>query len=193
MSVQPLPRVALIFALACGGTQGEGAEPDIASDSASDSASADEGRDESVDATEAHPDEGRDDSAEPIDEGTSSPFADVTAASGTASSLRVTVQSPDTGCDGYADWWEVLRSDGSLAYRRILAHSHVDEQPFTRSGGPLGVGETDRIYVRAHFSTTGYGGQALVGTLSEGFTPAERVPTAAGVESAEPQPDGCAF
>jgi hypothetical protein len=53
-----------------------------------------------------------------------------------ARAFTVTVRSPDTGCERYADLWEVVSTDGDLRYRRVLAHSHVDEQPFTRSGGP---------------------------------------------------------
>ena len=63
--------------------------------------------------------------------------------SGSAQSytFSVTLRSSDTGCDHYADWWEVLSSDGELIYRRVLLHSHVDEQPFTRSGTLIDVQE----------------------------------------------------
>lgn len=108
--------------------------------------------------------------------------------------FAVTVRSPDTGCDGYADWWEVLDSKGTLLYRRILNHSHVDEQPFTRTGGPLFAGEDQALIVRAHMSPGGYGGAAMRGTVSGGFGPAEvSAAFAAAVESAAPQPDGCAY
>lgn len=33
--------------------------------------------------------------------------------------FQVEVSSPDTGCDQYADWWEVLSEDGQLLYRRV--------------------------------------------------------------------------
>ena len=46
--------------------------------------------------------------------------------------FEVKVSSPDTGCDQYADWWEVLSEDGQLIHRRVLLHSHVGGQPFTR-------------------------------------------------------------
>ncbi len=108
--------------------------------------------------------------------------------------FSVTVESPDTGCDQYADWWEVLSTDGELLHRRILAHSHVNEQPFTRSGGPVDIDADETVIVRAHMNTTGYGGQAMRGSVEEGFSPVELpVDFAADVEDQEPQPTGCAF
>ncbi|MBE9138214.1 hypothetical protein IQ254_13630 [Nodosilinea sp. LEGE 07088] len=84
-------------------------------------------------------------------------------------SFAVTVASPDTGCDRYADWWEVVSDDGQLLYRRILLHSHVDEQPFTRSGGPVPVQANETILVRAHMNDRGYGTQVLQGSIQDGF------------------------
>ncbi|MEZ4439966.1 MAG: hypothetical protein R3B72_12795 [Polyangiaceae bacterium] len=124
--------------------------------------------------------------------------ADVTAvaAHGTAGDLTfdVTVASPDTGCDRYADWWEVVSPEGALLYRRILAHSHVDEQPFTRSGGPVKISRDDTVLVRAHLSLGGYG-RALRGSASAGFSAADDLPAdfAAALAEAAPRPDGCAF
>ena len=70
----------------------------------------------------------------------STDFADVVAvvASGESGAYRfaVSVVSPDTGCDRFADYWEVVTPTGALVYRRVLLHSHVDEQPFVRTGGP---------------------------------------------------------
>ena len=45
----------------------------------------------------------------------------------------VTLSHPDTGWDHYADGWRVLDMAGNELGLRVLAHPHVDEQPFTRS------------------------------------------------------------
>lgn len=112
-----------------------------------------------------------------------------------AYTFAVKLSSPDTGCDQYADWWEVITPEGVLLYRRILAHSHVDEQPFTRSGGPVSIEANARVIVRAHMNTGGYGGRALEVApdgsvqqeiaLEDGF--------ADDLASEAPLPNGCAF
>ena len=109
--------------------------------------------------------------------------------------FSVTVQSPDTGCDRYADWWEVLDGEGTLLYRRILRHSHVGEQPFTRAGGPVEVAADGVVVVRAHLSTTGFGGQVMRGTPADGFAVVTDLPAdfAAVVEGLPPRPDACLY
>lgn len=109
--------------------------------------------------------------------------------------FAVTVRSTDTGCEQYADWWEVITPDGELIYRRILAHSHVDEQPFTRSGGPVDIQPATRVIVRAHMNEVGYGGVVYAGSPNAGFEPDQSVPSsfAPDLANATPLPDGCAF
>ncbi len=104
------------------------------------------------------------------------------------------VLSPDTGCEQYADWWEILDEDGNLIYRRILLHSHVNDQPFTRSGGPVKIGADTIVIVRAHMNEAGYGGVSLKGTPNTGFISVELPPDfAPGVEKESPLPTGCNF
>lgn len=108
--------------------------------------------------------------------------------------LSVTIESPDTGCDQYADWWEVFYPDSTLIYRRILGHSHVTEQPFTRTGGTFSVGLDEFIYVRAHMNNTGYGTQVFSGTVREGLVlDSLDVNYASGLANTEPLPTSCAF
>ena len=111
-----------------------------------------------------------------------------------AYTLAVGVSSPDTGCDQYADWWEVVSEDGELLYRRILTHSHVDEQPFVRSGGPLAIQPDRVVWVRAHMHPRGYGGTSWRGSVDGGFA-AEGLASgfAAAVAQQQPLPDGCRF
>jgi hypothetical protein len=111
-----------------------------------------------------------------------------------AFTFAVQIASPDTGCDRYADWWEVLTPDGQLIYRRILLHSHVDEQPFTRSGGTVAIAADTPVVVRAHMHPDGYASSAMQGTVSDGFTSIDLPAGFAGtLESLPPQPEDCAF
>ena len=129
----------------------------------------------------------------------SSEAAQVTAVEATSNStgsytFSVTISSPDTGCDNYANWWEVLSPDGTLIYRRILAHSHVDEQPFTRSGGPVAVEADQPIIVRVHTHPSGYSPYAMTGLIGKSLVPETLSPTfAAELANADPLPSGCAF
>lgn len=108
--------------------------------------------------------------------------------------FNVTVRSPDKGCAQYANWWEVASEDGRLLYRRVLLHSHVDEQPFTRDGGPVAIGPDTIVWVRAHQHPQGYGGVAFRGSVRAGFR-AAAPPTgfAAGLAKTPPLPAGCDF
>ena len=108
--------------------------------------------------------------------------------------FKVTLKSPDTGCDQYANWWEVVSPEGELIYRRILAHSHVNEQPFTRSGGPVAVNMADSLIIRGHMDAAGYGTQAFAGSIADGFVSITTEPDfAKDLEEAQPQPNPCQF
>jgi len=108
--------------------------------------------------------------------------------------FSVTVSSPDEGCSQYADWWEIVNQDGELIYRRILLHSHVDEQPFTRSGGPVPIEADTIVLVRAHMHPGGYGGTAMKGSLEQGFEQVElSAGFAANLVETLPLPEGCNF
>jgi hypothetical protein len=130
---------------------------------------------------------------------TTGTFADVlyVSTSGTqrAYSFAVTVSSPDTGCNQYANWWEVLSPQGALLYRHTLSHSHVLEQPFTRQGGPVPVWSWQTVIVRAHMSNVGYGGVAMRGSVLSGFEPAADITEdfAPEVETQDPLPERCHF
>ena len=74
----------------------------------------------------------------------------------------VTVRSADTGWDKYADQWEVAAADGSVLGVRLLAHPHVEEQPFTRSQSGIVIpDEIARVIVRARDSVEGFCGAVI--------------------------------
>lgn len=75
--------------------------------------------------------------------------------------FSVTVKHADTGWEHFANRWEVVGEDGTVYGTRVLAHPHVNEQPFTRSGRikiPEGV---DSVIVRANDSIHGLGGKEM--------------------------------
>jgi hypothetical protein len=137
------------------------------------------------------------------------PYAHVVAvsASGTDQNYQfaVSIESADIDCTQFANWWEVLGEDGTLLYRRILEHSHTDENgtsdpekpgnTFTRSGGPVPISGDTVVIVRAHMSTGGYNGRVLRGSANAVFADAPDITSgfAAEVEDAAPQPTGCDF
>ncbi|WP_405413333.1 hypothetical protein [Maribacter sp. Asnod1-A12] len=111
-----------------------------------------------------------------------------------AYTFNTTISSPDTGCDQYADWWEIIDLEGKLIYRRVLAHSHVDEQPFTRSGSNIPLESTREVYIRVHMNTTSYSNAVLKGAIDTGFSSSELdIEFAKELENVEPLPNGCAF
>ena len=76
---------------------------------------------------------------------------------GGAWTISVTLRHPDTGWDHYADGWEVLSPDGKRLGMRVLAHPHVNEQPFTRSlSGVLIPDGLDHVLIRARCNKTGW-------------------------------------
>ena len=91
----------------------------------------------------------------------------------------VTIEHPDTGWDDYVDGWDVVTQDGIVLkvnsddpFTRVLAHPHVDEQPFTRSQHgiivPPGI---TYISVRAHDIVDGFGEQEVLIDLGKDSGP----------------------
>jgi hypothetical protein len=108
--------------------------------------------------------------------------------------FAVTLQSTETGCTQYADWWEVLSKEGTLLYRRILVHSHPDTQPFTRSGGSVDISKDDIVYVRGHMNKEGYVGDVMMGSVFSGFKKVSELPNfATTLEMQAPLPKGCLY
>lgn len=134
------------------------------------------------------------------DPGPAPELADVTAVElkgdPGAYTVSLTIRSPDVDCSQYADWWELLTEEGELIHRRILNHSHADEQPFTRSSeSPVDLAADQVLIARAHLHPAGYGGAAMRGSAAQGFSEDASITAefAAELEQAEPLPDGCWF
>jgi hypothetical protein len=90
-------------------------------------------------------------------------------AEGDRYTFDVTLHHDDEGEDGYANWWQVERLDGTRLGRRELLHPHT-QQPFTRSDSYDLPTDVACVVVRGHDETHGYGGRAMLVDLSSGAT-----------------------
>jgi hypothetical protein len=79
--------------------------------------------------------------------------------------FSVTVSSPDTGWDKYADEWRIESESGEVLAVRELTHPHVDEQPFTRSLGGVEIAPGSSVTVAARDSVEGYCGAEIAVTV----------------------------
>jgi len=80
----------------------------------------------------------------------------------------VTLSHADTGWDHYAKVWEVVGPDGNVVGTRVLAHPHVNEQPFTRSLGGVEISDgVKQVTVRAVDNLGVTGGATLKVDLPE--------------------------
>jgi hypothetical protein len=78
--------------------------------------------------------------------------------SGNSWRFDVTLKHTDTGWDHYADGWGVYLPDGTELGYRVLAHPHVNEQPFTRSLGRVEIPQgTKTVIIRPRDSVHGLG------------------------------------
>ena len=74
----------------------------------------------------------------------------------------VTLRHGDEGWDHYADRWDIVGPDGTVYGKRVLAHSHVNEQPFTRIlSGVVIPDNLVSVVVRGHDLVHGLGGKEL--------------------------------
>ncbi len=77
--------------------------------------------------------------------------------------VSATVASQETGLDKYADRWEIRNpSTGAVIGERILAHPHVNEQPFTRSLPGVEIpADVSTVEIAAHDSVLGFCGDVF--------------------------------
>lgn len=83
--------------------------------------------------------------------------------------VSATVESQETGWDKYADRWEIRNpATGAVLGERLLAHPHVDEQPFTRSLNGVGIPvDVTTIEIAAHDSVLGFCGAVLAAEVPQ--------------------------
>ncbi len=73
-------------------------------------------------------------------------------------SFSLTLTHAETGWDDYADGWRVESDAGEVLGTRVLAHPHVNEQPFTRSlSGVVVPDGATTVWIRARTSVDGWG------------------------------------
>jgi hypothetical protein len=74
----------------------------------------------------------------------------------------VTLRHKDTGWKHYANAWDILSPDGKVLGTRVLAHPHVNEQPFTRGLSGVKIPKNIKVVtIRGHDLVHKYGGQTM--------------------------------
>ncbi len=77
--------------------------------------------------------------------------------------FKVTLKHDDKGWDHYANEWQILSPDGEVLGTRVLAHPHVQEQPFTRNLEYVYVPPTiTEVTIRAQDSVHGWSKETLI-------------------------------
>ena len=106
----------------------------------------------------------------------------------TGYSFDVTLHHDDEGEDGYADWWQVERLDGTRLGRRDLRHPHA-QQPFTRSDSYDLPADVACVTVRGHDQAVRCSSTCRPApparsprAVTLGVSPRQRVPPDTGVE-----------
>ena len=83
----------------------------------------------------------------------------VSLTSGGTYRFDVTINHMDEGWEHYDDTFEIVSPDGRVLGKRVLAHPHVNEQPFTRSLSGVDIpDDIKEVTVRAHDKIHGLGG-----------------------------------
>jgi hypothetical protein len=91
---------------------------------------------------------------------------EVTQTSQGVYNFAVTIASPDEGWDKYANSFEVRSLSGETLGTRLLAHPHVEEQPFSRSLLGVRTDETS-VVVAASDLVEGFCGKEITLDLPE--------------------------
>ena len=88
--------------------------------------------------------------------------------------LIINVNSPNKDCEHYVDWVEILTPDGALKGRTYYDPPHSKDYQgkfaFPAKIEMIDIQSSQELIVRAHYHSSGYNGQALRGSMTEGFT-----------------------
>ena len=92
------------------------------------------------------------------------PVVETAQATRTGDQVRfdVTISHGDTGWDHYADGWGVYAMDGTELGYRVLAHPHVNEQPFTRSLTVKLPNDINEVIIKPRDSVHGEGADFIL-------------------------------
>lgn len=89
----------------------------------------------------------------------------ITALEGERFRIDVTLRHDDTGWEHYANRWDVLDEANNVLGTRVLAHPHVNEQPFTRSLTLEIPKNIKQITIRGHDLVHKHGGKPMSADL----------------------------